>query len=104
MNKIIYFFLLNSLLSFAQTRGFRSVNDMNAEEPRFSFGLTKQRTASISLGDSNKDGKMDIVTANYLKPNTVFINVDGKSFEEINLSDHAARTYDVTVGDINSDR
>jgi hypothetical protein len=76
---------------------------MNAKEPRFSFGLTKQRTASISLGDINKDGKMDIVTANYLKPNTVFINVDGKSFEEINLSDHAARTYDVTVGDINSD-
>ena len=30
-----------------------------------------------ALADFNKDGLIDIATANYLEPNIVFINIDG---------------------------
>jgi len=55
------------------------------------------------LADFNKDGFMDIVTGNYHKPNTVFINQNGNTFEEINLTERSSGTYSVTIGDINSD-
>ena len=59
MKNLIYFHvLLITMASFAQERGFHSKNDMSPEEPRFSFGSTKHRTASISLGDINNDGKL----------------------------------------------
>ena len=67
------------------------------------FGNKDTNTFSIALADFNKDGFMDIVTGNYLKPNTVFMNLDGKTFDAINLTERASRTYGVTVGDINAD-
>ena len=67
------------------------------------FGSKDTDTYSIALADFNKDGFIDIVTGNYLKPNSVFINLDGKTFDEINLTDRSSKTYGVTVGDINSD-
>jgi len=67
------------------------------------FGNKDTDTYSIALADFNKDGFIDIVTGNYLKPNSVFINLAGKNFEQIDLSDKSLRTYGVTVGDLNSD-
>ena len=55
------------------------------------------------MADFNNDGYIDIAAANYLNPNTVFINSEGKSFERINLMNDSYKTYDVTVGDINND-
>ena len=106
MKKIIYFFLLNSLLSYAQTRGFRSVYDMNPEEPRFSFGLTKQRTASISLGDINNDGKMDAVVANgrhWPETNYIFFN-SGRGFNSmIPLDNLSSTSYAAELVDLDND-
>ena len=52
--------------ALAQIRGFYSVNDMNVNEPMFSFGTTKHRSASISLGDINNGGKIDAIIANII--------------------------------------
>src|SRR5690606_23120822 len=55
------------------------------------FGSADTDTYSIALSYFNKDGLIDIMTGNYLKPNPLSINLDRKSFEEINLTNHAAR-------------
>ena len=68
-----------------------------------SFGKDSVDTYAIELADFNKDGLIDIVAANYLNPNTVFINSEGKSFERINLMNDSYKTYDVALGDINKD-
>lgn len=107
MKKLIYlFFFFNSLLSFAQDRGFYSMNDMNEDEPRFSFGLQKHRTASISLGDINKDGKLDAVVANgrhWPETNYIFYN-SGKGFNSMKPLDNLSSTsYAAELVDLNND-
>ena len=95
MKTLIYiYFLLNLTVSFAQERGFYAINDMNADEPRFSFGTEKHRTASISLGDVNNDGKIDAVEANgrqWAEPNYIFYNY-GRGFNVMLPLDNLSST------------
>lgn len=64
---------------------------------KLDFGSGTFETRSVAIADMNNDGILDIVTGNYLKPNSVFMNLDGKTFEKIDLSDKPSRTYGVTV-------
>ncbi|MES2892269.1 MAG: VCBS repeat-containing protein, partial [Bacteroidota bacterium] len=107
MKKFIYLCLLvNPVVSFAQDRGFYSVNDMNAEEPRFSFGAVKHRSASISLGDVNNDGKIDAVVANgrhWPETNYIFYN-SGRGFNTMRaLDDLSSTSYTAELADLNND-
>nr|WP_315152941.1 VCBS repeat-containing protein [uncultured Flavobacterium sp.] len=107
MKNLIYLqVLLISIASFAQERGFYSINDMSAEEPRFSFGATKHRTASISLGDINNDGKIDAVVANgrhWPETNYIFYN-SGKGFNTMTALDNASSTsYAAQLVDLDND-
>ena len=107
MKRLIFLFLLIiPLVSFAQQRGFYSVNDMSADEPRLSFGSTKQRTASISLGDINKDGKIDAVVANgrhWPETNYIFYNY-GKGFNTmIPLDNLSSTSYTAELADLDND-
>ena len=107
MKKLIYgYLLLNLTVSFAQERGFHSVNDMNADEPRFSFGTEKHRTASISLGDINNDGKIDAVVANgrhWPETNYIFFNY-GKGFNVMSPLDNLSSTsYATELVDLDND-
>ena len=107
MKTFIYLYLvLTPLLSFAQESGFYSVNDMNVNEPRFSFGLEKHRTASISLGDVNNDGKVDAVVANgrhWPETNYIFYN-HGKGFTAMSALDNVSSTsYAAKLVDLDND-
>lgn len=105
-NPIYLYLLLISMTSFSQERGFHSVNDMNGEEPRFSFGATKHRTASISLGDINNDGKIDAVVANgrhWPETNYIFYN-SGKGFNTMAELDNLSSTsYAAKLVDLDND-
>jgi len=94
------------MASFAQERGFHAMNDMSAEEPRYSFGATKHRSASISLGDINKDGKIDAVVANgrhWPETNYIFFN-SGKGFNSMIPLDHLSSTsYAAELVDLDND-
>jgi hypothetical protein len=107
MKNLIYFHvLLITMASFAQERGFHSKNDMSPEEPRFSFGSTKHRTASISLGDINNDGKIDAVIANgrhWPETNYIFYN-SGKGFNSMMALDNLSSTsYAAELVDLDND-
>lgn len=107
MKKYIYlYFLIHSFVSVAQERGFYSINDMSPEEPRFSFGLQKQRTASISLGDVNKDAKIDAVVANgrhWPETNYIFYN-SGRGFNSVRpLDDLSSTSYAAELVDLDND-
>lgn len=107
MKKYIYFcFIVNPLALFAQDRGFYSVNDMTADEPRFSFGATKHRSASISLGDINNDGKIDAVVANgrhWPETNYIFYNY-GRGFNVMKPLDNLSSTsYAAKLVDLDND-
>ncbi len=89
-----FYFLFLPLLATAQEHGFFSRNDMGVDEPSFSFGTVKQRSASISLGDVNNDGKLDAVTANgrhWPETNFVFYN-SGKGFNSMRPLDPLSST------------
>ena len=94
------------MASFAQERGFRSRNDMSVDEPRFCFGATKHRTASISLGDINNDGKIDAVVANgrhWAETNYIFYN-SGKGFNTMIALDNVSSTsYATELVDLDND-
>jgi hypothetical protein len=107
MKNLIYLqALLITIVSFAQERGFHSINDMSADEPRFSFGATKHRSASISLGDINNDGKIDAVVANgrhWPETNYIFYN-SGKGFNSMIALDNLSSTsYATKLVDIDND-
>ncbi|MCG2792383.1 MAG: VCBS repeat-containing protein [Weeksellaceae bacterium] len=101
------YFLLIPFVASAQQRGFRSMNDMNADEPRFSFGATKQRSASISLADINNDGKMDAVVANgrhWPETNYIFYN-SGKGFNVMKPLDNvSSSSYAAKLVDLDNDK
>jgi hypothetical protein len=76
---------------------------MSIDKPRFSFGATKQRSASISFGDINNDGKIDAVVANgrhWSETNYIFYN-SGKGFnvmkplDDLNSTSYAAKLVDL---------
>ena len=107
MKNLIYLsVLLIAMASFAQERGFRSRNDMSVDEPRFCFGATKHRTASISLGDINNDGKIDAVVANgrhWAETNYIFYN-SGKGFNTMTVLDNVSSTsYATELVDLDND-
>jgi hypothetical protein len=92
--------------ALAQNRGFYSVNDMNVNEPMFSFGTTKHRSASISLGDINNDGKIDAIIANgrhWSETNYIFYN-SGKGFNVMRpLDDLSSTSYAAELVDLDND-
>jgi hypothetical protein len=107
MKNLMYFYvLLISLVAFAQERGFHSMNDMSVDEPRFSFGAEKHRSASISLSDINMDGKIDAVVANgrhWPETNYIFFN-SGKGFNSMMALDKVSSTsYAAELVDIDND-
>lgn len=98
--------LLIPLASFAQEVGFHSINDMSADEPRFSFGAAKHRSASISLGDINNDGRIDAVVANgrhWPEANSIFYN-SGRGFNSMRaLDDLSSTSYAAELVDLDND-
>lgn len=74
------------------------MNDLDTDEPRFSFGSEKHRSASLSLGDVNNDGKIDAVVANgrhWTETNYIFYNT-GKGFNIMKPLDTCSATSYVT--------
>jgi hypothetical protein len=106
-NLIHLLILIISGTIIAQDRGFYSINDMSSDEPRFSFGASKNRTASISLGDLNNDmEKIDAVVANgrhWPETNYIFYN-SGKGFHTMRvLDDWSSTSYAAELVDLDND-
>ena len=95
---ITFIIILSSSLAFSQDLTFRS----NPE--RYILGTQKDRTASISLGDINRDGIKDIITANIKEPNVIYFGSATLDFSSSTVFDKSeANSYSVSAGDLDQD-
>lgn len=102
----LLYLILTPLLSSSQERGFYSRNDMSSEEPRFSFGTKKQRSASITFGDINNNGHLEAVVANgrhWSETNYIFYYY-GKGYNEMTpIGEISATSYAAELVDLDND-
>ena len=99
-------YILLLLLFLAQLLTPRLVN---AQSPTFNakrnFGTGADQTTSVTVGDVNGDGHLDIVTGNPQQQNVVYLNDGDGAFDTTSRPFGAGtdRTLSVAVGDVNGD-
>ena len=69
------------------------------------FGTGTDDTRSVTLGDIDSDGDLDIITGNDRKQNIIYLNDGIARFNQTrNFGTGSDRTWSLAVGDINGDR
>ncbi|MCP4499589.1 MAG: VCBS repeat-containing protein, partial [Deltaproteobacteria bacterium] len=59
---------------------------------------TADTTRSITLGDIDGDGHLDVIAGNYSQTNTLYLNDSSDGFSGAEISADIARTYSITLG------
>lgn len=68
------------------------------------YDTSSNSSYSLSIGDIDGNGSMDIVVANSRKPNMVFLNFEkGTSWKDQILRNQDLATYDIILADLNND-
>ena len=103
---LIFFIIAASNFVFCQDKPFIMTYDLGLGEPRLTFGTSKQRTASISLGDVDGDGDTDAVIANgrhWPEINAVYFNTNNRFTSFMQLGNVHSTSYGAELADMDND-